>query len=109
DRRVEPLGLVDQVQRGGIRNVISSHLRLEGLVAEADMVIGAMLIPGARAPKHVTEDMVKSMRPGAVIVDISIDQGVCIETAEMTTHSDPIYERYGVSHYCVGNMPGARP
>ena len=109
DRKVEPLRFVDQVQRGRIRTVISSHLRLEGLVAEADLVIGAVLIPGARAPKLVTEDMVKSMRPGAVIVDISIDQGGCIETAEMTTHSDPTYVRDGVIHYCVGNMPGAVP
>ncbi|MFL5738082.1 MAG: alanine dehydrogenase [Actinomycetota bacterium] len=109
DRKVEPLRFVDQIQRGRIRTVMSSHLTLEELVASADLVIGAVLIPGARAPKLVTEDMVKSMRTGAVIVDISIDQGGSIETAEMTTHSDPTYERYGVVHYAVGNMPGAVP
>jgi alanine dehydrogenase len=109
DRKVEPLRFVDQIQRGRIRTVMSSHLILEELVANADLVIGAVLIPGARAPKLVTEEMVKRMRPGAVIVDISIDQGGCVETAEMTTHSEPTYERYGVVHYAVGNMPGAVP
>jgi alanine dehydrogenase len=109
DRKVEPLRFVDQIQRGRVRTVMSSHLILEELVASADLVIGAVLIPGARAPKLVTEDMVKSMRTGAVVVDISIDQGGSIETAEMTTHSDPTYERYGVVHYAVGNMPGAVP
>ncbi len=76
---------------------------------EADLVIGAVLVPGARAPKLVTEDMVRTMRPGAVIVDISIDQGGCVETAHMTTHSDPVYVVHDVVHYCVGNMPGAVP
>jgi len=78
-------------------------------VPEADLVIGAVLVPGARAPKLVTEDMVRTMRPGAVIVDISIDQGGCVETAHMTTHSDPVYVVHDVVHYCVGNMPGAVP
>ena len=109
DRKVEPLRHVDEIQRGRVRTVMSSHLILEELVADADLVIGAVLIPGARAPKLVTEEMVRSMRRGAVVVDISIDQGGCIETAHMTTHSDPVYEKHGVIHYCVGNMPGAVP
>jgi alanine dehydrogenase len=109
DRKVEPLRFVDQIQRGRVRTVMSSHLVLEELVASSDLVIGAVLVPGARAPKLVSEEMVRSMRPGAVIVDISIDQGGCIETAHMTTHSDPTYVKYGVVHYCVGNMPGAVP
>jgi alanine dehydrogenase len=109
DRRVEPLRAVDQIQKGRVRTVMSSHLILEELVATSDLVIGAVLVPGARAPKLVTEEMVKEMRAGAVIVDISIDQGGCVETAHMTTHSDPTYETHGVVHYCVGNMPGAVP
>jgi alanine dehydrogenase len=109
DRRVEPLRTVDQIQRGRVRTIMSSHLILEELVSTADLVIGAVLVPGARAPKLVTEEMVASMRPGAVIVDISIDQGGCVETSHMTTHSDPTYVEHGVVHYCVGNMPGAVP
>jgi alanine dehydrogenase len=75
----------------------------------ADLVIGAVLIPGALAPKIVTEEVVKEMKPGAVLVDISVDQGGCFETTRMTTHSDPTYVLHDVVHYCVGNMPGAVP
>jgi alanine dehydrogenase len=78
-------------------------------VAEADLLIGAVLIPGAKAPKLVSEAMIRTMRPGAVVVDVAIDQGGCIETARPTSHSDPIYEIDGVIHYCVTNMPGAVP
>jgi len=78
-------------------------------VAQADLVIGAVLVPGAKAPHLVTEDMVAGMPPGAVVVDISIDQGGCFETSHMTTHSDPTYVAHDVVHYCVGNMPGAVP
>jgi alanine dehydrogenase len=109
DRNVERLRFVDQIQRGRIQTVMSSALAIEQLVVEADLVIGAVLIPGAKAPHLVSEDMVKAMRPGSVIVDISIDQGGCVETARMTTHSDPTYVAHGVVHYCVGNMPGAVP
>lgn len=76
---------------------------------DADLVVGGVLIRGARAPHLVTEAMVKSMQPGSVIVDVSIDQGGCVETSHPTTHSDPVFEVYGVSHYCVANMPGAYP
>lgn len=109
DRNVDRLRFVDQIQRGRIQTVMSSALAIEQLVVEADLVIGAVLIPGARAPHLVTEDMVKAMRPGSGIVDISIDQGGCVETARMTTHSNPTYVAHDVVHYCVGNMPGAVP
>jgi alanine dehydrogenase len=109
DKNVDRLRYVDQIQRGRIQTVMSSALAIEQLVAEADLVIGAVLVPGARAPHLVTEQMVKDMRPGSVIVDISIDQGGCVETARMTTHSNPVYVEHDVVHYCVGNMPGAVP
>jgi alanine dehydrogenase len=109
DRNVDKLRFVDQIQRGRIQTVMSSALAIEQLVVEADLVIGAVLIPGARAPHLVTEHMVSAMRPGSGIVDISIDQGGCVETARMTTHSDPTYIVHDVVHYCVGNMPGAVP
>jgi alanine dehydrogenase len=95
DKNVDRLRYVDQIQRGRIQTVMSSNLAIAALVREADLVIGAVLIPGARAPHLVTEEMVASMRAGSVIVDISIDQGGCVET--------------DVVHYCVGNMPGAVP
>jgi alanine dehydrogenase len=82
---------------------------LEEQVETADLLIGAVLIPGARAPRVISEEMVASMPSGAVIVDISIDQGGCAETSRMTTHSDPTYVKHDVVHYCVGNMPGAVP
>jgi alanine dehydrogenase len=88
---------------------MSDQLTLEQRVRESDVVIGAVLVPGAKAPKVVSEEMVSSMRPGSVVIDISIDQGGCIETSRMTTHSDPTYVVHGVVHYCVGNMPGAVP
>jgi alanine dehydrogenase len=109
DKNVDRLRHVDQIQRGRIQTVMSSGLAIERLVKDADLVIGAVLVPGARAPHLVTEEMVTSMLPGSVIVDISIDQGGCVETARMTTHSDPVYVKHGVVHYCVGNMPGAVP
>ncbi len=109
DRSVERLRFVDQLQRGRIMTVMSSDLAIGRLVPEADLVIGAVLVPGARAPKLVAEEMVAAMRPGSVIVDLSIDQGGCVATARMTTHSDPTYVAHDVVHYCVGNMPGAVP
>jgi alanine dehydrogenase len=109
DRDVDRLRFVDQIQRGRIQTVMSSGLAIEQLVTQADLVIGAVLIPGARAPHLVTDPMVASMRAGSVIVDISIDQGGCVETAHVTTHSEPTYLVHDVVHYCVGNMPGAVP
>jgi len=109
DKNVERLRFVDQIWRGRIQTVMSSRLAIERLVTQADLVIGAVLIPGAKAPRLVTEDMVARMPPGAVVVDISIDQGGCFETSHVTTHSEPTYLVHDVVHYCVGNMPGAVP
>ncbi len=109
DKNVERLRFVDQIWRGRIQTVMSSRLAIERLVTSADLVIGAVLVPGAKAPRLVSEDVVAGMLPGAVVVDISIDQGGCFETSHMTTHSDPTYVSHGVVHYCVGNMPGAVP
>jgi alanine dehydrogenase len=109
DTNVERLRFVDQIQRGRIQTVASSGLAIERLVLEADLVVGAVLVPGAKAPHLVSEDLVARMQPGAVLVDISIDQGGCFATSHVTTHSDPTYVLHGVVHYCVGNMPGAVP
>ena len=89
--------------------VFSTHSTLEKHVIDADLVIGAVLIPGGNAPKLVTEDMIREMRPNSVVVDVAIDQGGCFETSRATTHSDPTYVVHDVIHYCVANMPGAVP
>ena len=94
---------------GRITTLASNRGVVERSVVEADLVIGAVLVPGGRAPTVVSEDMVRSMKAGAVIIDIAIDQGGCVETSHETTHSDPVFERHGVLHYAVGNMPGAVP
>ena len=109
DKNLDKLRFIDQIHKGRIVTLMSDRLTLEQRVREADAVIGSVLVPGARAPKIVTEEMVASMRPGSVIVDIAIDQGGCVETSHMTTHSDPTYVVHDVVHYCVGNMPGAVP
>jgi alanine dehydrogenase len=109
DKDLDKLRFIDQIHKGRITTLMSDQLTLEQRVREADVVIGSVLVPGARAPKLVTEEMVATMRPGSVIVDIAIDQGGCVETSRMTTHSDPTYVEHGVVHYCVGNMPGAVP
>lgn len=91
-----------------IQTLMSNSFNIAQAVKEADLVIGAVLIPGAKAPKLVTEDMVKTMRPGSVIVDVAVDQGGVIETADqVTTHEHPVYEKHGVLHYAVANIPGA--
>jgi alanine dehydrogenase len=109
DKNINRLRDIDRIHQGKIQTLASNRLSVEEAVVEADLVIGAVLVPGAVAPKIVTEDVVKEMQPGAVVVDISIDQGGCFETSRMTTHSDPVYEVHEVVHYCVGNMPGAVP
>ena len=88
---------------------MSSSLQIEESVAEADVVIGAVLIPGALAPKLVTRETIREMKAGAVVCDVAIDQGGCFETSRPTTHSDPVYVVDEVTHYCVANMPGAVP
>jgi alanine dehydrogenase len=109
DLDVGKLRYIDSVHKGRITTLTSNRLTLEEQVATADMLIGAVLVPGARAPHVVTEEMVASMPEGAVVVDISIDQGGSVETSHVTTHRDPTYVKHGVVHYCVGNMPGAVP
>jgi alanine dehydrogenase len=109
DKDVDKLRDVDRINKGRILTVTSNRAAIEYHVARADLVIGAVLVPGARAPVLVTEEMVASMRPGSVVIDISVDQGGCVETIRMTTHSDPTYVVDGVVHYGVGNMPGAVP
>jgi alanine dehydrogenase len=109
DKNINKLRDVDRIHQGKILTLASSRLALDELVTSADLVIGAVLVPGAKAPKVVTEDAVRDMKPGSVVVDISIDQGGCIETSRMTTHSDPTFVVHDVVHYCVGNMPGAVP
>ena len=109
DKNLDRLRFVDQIHKGRITTLASNRGTVERCIAEADLVIGAVLVAGGRAPTVVTEDMVTTMKPGAVIVDVAIDQGGCVETSRETTHHDPVYVEHGVVHYCVGNMPGAVP
>ncbi|MGH3441198.1 MAG: alanine dehydrogenase [Nitriliruptorales bacterium] len=109
DLDIGKLRYIDAIHKGRISTLVSNRLTVEELLPQADLLIGAVLVPGARAPMVVSEEMVATMKPGAVIVDISIDQGGCIETSHMTTHSDPTYVKHEVVHYAVGNMPGAVP
>jgi alanine dehydrogenase len=109
DKNLDKLRYIDQIHKGRIVTLMSDRLTLEQRVREADVVIGSVLLPGAKAPVIVSDEMVASMRPGSVIVDIAIDQGGCVATSRMTTHSDPTYTVHDVVHYCVGNMPGAVP
>lgn len=108
DINPERLRQLDDQFQGRLKTLLSNSFNIAVAVKKADLLIGAVLIMGARAPRLVTEEMVKTMQPGSVIVDVAIDQGGCIETIDrITTHSDPTYERYGVIHYAVANMPGA--
>lgn len=109
DKNLDRLRYVDQIHRGRIMTLASNHGSVERAVAEADLVIGAVLVAGLRAPVVVSEEMVRTMKQGAVIVDVAVDQGGCVETIHETKHTDPVYERHGVIHYAVGNMPGAVP
>ncbi|HEX2849290.1 MAG TPA: alanine dehydrogenase [Acidimicrobiales bacterium] len=109
DKNLDRLRFVDQIHQGRIVTLASNRGAVERAVAEADLVIGAVLVPGGRAPTVVTEDMVRGMKRGAVIVDVAVDQGGCVETTRETTHFDPVYEVHGVLHYAVGNIPGAVP
>lgn len=107
DRSIPKMAELDSLFRGTISTRFSTKAALDDAVKEADVVIGAVLVPGAAAPKLVTRDMVKTMKEGSVLVDIAIDQGGCFETSRATTHDDPTYIVDGVVHYCVANMPGA--
>jgi alanine dehydrogenase len=109
DKSVDRLRHLEEILSGRVELVMSSSLEIERSVLQADVVIGAVLIAGARAPKLVTAEMVTAMKEGAVVCDVSIDQGGCFETSRPTTHSDPVYVVEDVTHYCVSNMPGAVP
>jgi alanine dehydrogenase len=109
DKNIDRLRFVDQINKGRILTLASNRGAVEREVAGADLVIGAVLVAGGRAPVVVSDDMVRGMKRGSVIVDVAVDQGGCIETTRETTHTNPVYEVHGVIHYCVGNMPGAVP
>ena len=109
ERSIDRMRHLEEILSGRTTLLMSSSLQIEESVGEADVVIGAVLIPGALAPKLVTREMILGMKQGSVICDVAIDQGGCAETSRPTTHSDPVYEVDGVTHYCVANMPGAVP
>jgi alanine dehydrogenase len=109
DLDVDKLRALDAQYAGRIRTLVSNSRTVEGAVLEADLVVGAVLVPGARAPKLVSDDTVARMKPGSVLVDVAIDQGGCFESSRPTTHSDPTYRVHDSVFYCVANMPGAVP
>lgn len=109
DKDLDRLRWVDQIHQGRIMTLASNRGTLERSVAKADLLIGAVLVPGGRAPQVITREMVAGMKPGAVLVDIAIDQGGCVEGIRETSHTHPVYEEHGVIHYAVGNIPGAVP
>jgi alanine dehydrogenase len=108
-RNVNRLREIDAIYQGRVKTLKMTPWSIRKAVTEADLVIGSVLIAGAKAPWLISKDMLKTMRRGTVIVDVSIDQGGCVETSKPTTHSEPIYEVNGVIHYCVANMPGCVP
>ncbi len=107
DRSVSKLGELDEQYRGQLRTIYSTAESIEEHARDADLIIGAVLIPGASAPKLITAEMLRLLKPGTVLVDVAIDQGGCFETSRATTHADPTYIVDDVVHYCVANMPGA--
>src|SRR5690242_337470 len=109
DKNVARLRAADAIYQGHLQTVASNGYEIERAVIDADLVIGAVLVPGAKAPKLVSNDLVKRMKPGSVLVDISIDQGGCFEDSRPTTHADPVYQVHNSVFYCVANMPGAVP
>lgn len=109
ETNVDRMRYLDDIFHGTVDTLASNHHNLEAVLQYADVVIGAVLIPGRSAPKILTRKMLGLMKSGSVVVDVAVDQGGCFETTKATTHSDPIYEVDGVIHYCVANMPGAVP
>ena len=109
DKSVDRMRDLEIALDGRVTLAMSNRLQVEEVLPDADMVIGAVLIPGAVAPKLVTREMLSLMRPGSALVDVAIDQGGCFETSHATTHDDPVFEVDGIVHYCVANMPGAVP
>jgi alanine dehydrogenase len=109
DKNIAKLREADRIYQGHVQSVASNSYEIEKAVLDADLVVGAVLVPGAKAPKLVSSDLVSRMKPGTVLVDIAIDQGGCFEDSRPTTHGDPTYEANGSIFYCVTNMPGAVP
>jgi alanine dehydrogenase len=109
DVNINRLRYLDDVMPKNVHTMVSNEYTIRELVKTHDLIIGAVLVPGAKAPKLITKDMLKLMRPGTVLVDVAVDQGGCIETCKPTTHEDPTYIIDDVVHYCVANMPGAVP
>jgi alanine dehydrogenase len=109
DRNMHRLEHLDQLYAGRINTLVANEYNIRRAVQNSDLLVGAVLVTGSSAPKLVSREMVASMRPGSVIVDVAIDQGGCVETARVTTHSRPVYEVDGIIHYCVANMPGGVP
>jgi alanine dehydrogenase len=109
DRDLEKLRAADRLYRGHLQTVASNALEVERAVLDADLVIGAVLVPGAKAPTLVSNELVSRMLPGSVLVDIAVDQGGCFEDSRPTTHDDPTFVVHGSVFYCVANMPGAVP
>ncbi|MBI5674593.1 MAG: alanine dehydrogenase [Nitrospirae bacterium] len=109
NRTIEKLRKIDELYKGDVKTLPSTIENIESETVKADALIGAVLIAGARAPRLVSRELVSKMKKGSVIVDVSVDQGGCIETSRPTTHAEPIYSVSGVIHYCVANMPGAYP
>jgi alanine dehydrogenase len=109
DLNINRLRYLDDVMPKNVHTVVSNEYTIRELIKDSDLIIGGVLVPGAKAPKLITRDMLKDMRPGTVLVDVAVDQGGCIETCRPTTHEDPTYIIDDVVHYCVANMPGAVP
>jgi alanine dehydrogenase len=109
DINLDRLRHLADIMPANVRTIFSNEYNIRQMIADHDLIIGAVLIPGAKAPSLITRDMLKLMQPGTVLVDVAIDQGGCIETAKPTTHQEPVYIIDGVVHYCVANMPGAVP
>ncbi|QQS13819.1 MAG: alanine dehydrogenase [Rhodospirillales bacterium] len=107
DRSISKLRGIDEAYDGRIKTLVATPTGIEGAVLHSDIVVGAVLVPGAPAPRVLSRQILPKMRPGSVVVDISIDQGGCFETSRPTTHADPVYVEDGIIHYCVTNMPGA--
>ncbi len=109
DVSLKRLRYLDDIMPANVKTMMSNEYNIREMIKSHDLIIGAVLIPGAKAPKLITRDMLPTMRPGTVMVDVAVDQGGCFETTKATTHDDPIFEIDGVTHYCVANMPGAVP
>jgi alanine dehydrogenase len=109
DKNIHKLREADRIYQGHLQTVASNLFEIEKAVLDADMVIGAVLVPGAKAPQLISNELVKRMKPGSVLVDISIDQGGCFEDSRPTTHAEPTYRVHNSMFYCVANMPGAVP